>query len=295
MGGPTIEANKKTPVSITFDNGNIIQYEEYFPILEHFKLPATFYIVTSWIDKTGFLKHNQISELWEKGNEIGSHTHTHVPLSNLTNKQLISELRTSKEILNQFNCTTLAYPFGDYSRNVLNETMKYYVGARTYQWSLDDRSGVRYNSAVQPKRFELKAFPIEHVYAHESKSLASMSTPMFKKAMTKILGTAVEKNHWSIFVYHGSREDIGPKLTANKLYSKPAQTLKNAGNSVFSVRSLAGASLTFKDFVGKFKPKNSQKAEEINKFKWLCEFLSSNKQIEVSTVDQIIARLSQTR
>jgi hypothetical protein len=170
--------------------------------------------------------------------------------------------------------------------------MKYYVGARTYQWSFDDKSGVRYNSNTRPRRFELKVFPIEHIYAHETKSLANMPMQTFQKKIKKILDTAIENNYWSIFVYHGSKGDIGPKLTAKKLFSNPSQTIKNVGNNVLSVRSLAAANLTAKDWIGKLKPKNSTNAEEISKFKWLCDFLSSNEQIEVSRIDQIIARAS---
>jgi peptidoglycan/xylan/chitin deacetylase (PgdA/CDA1 family) len=87
------------PLSISFDDGRIIQYKAYFPILKESDLHASFYIVTNWIGRPGFMGWEEIKDLWQSQNEIGSHSHTHRKLSSLPETELMSELEKSKEML----------------------------------------------------------------------------------------------------------------------------------------------------------------------------------------------------
>jgi peptidoglycan/xylan/chitin deacetylase (PgdA/CDA1 family) len=119
-------------VSITFDDGNESQFTEYYPILERYGFRATFYVITSLIGKRGMLTYDQLKELYNHGNEIGSHTHTHPYLTKIPVASLIFELKKSKDILENFKCSTLAYPYGDYNEKVIYYVRHFYSAARGY-------------------------------------------------------------------------------------------------------------------------------------------------------------------
>jgi peptidoglycan/xylan/chitin deacetylase (PgdA/CDA1 family) len=252
------------PLSITFDDGCCIQYEKYYPVLDHFDLPATFYVVTNWVGKPGFMDLEDLSDLWKSHNEIGSHTHTHPRLSSLTSEEVAFELDISKNFLSRFNCTTLAYPFGDYSDRVVTIAINYYLGARTYSYSEKGNRRSDCNFDLQRKRYELEAFPTEHSINPEYPSLISLTLQRFKSSIQNIVNKGIEKKAWTILVFHGSTQ-FGLKYLARGILKHPLNVIRNARNIVTSL-------------------KHSQIEDEINKFHWLCEFLAANDKIQVMTV-----------
>lgn len=63
-------------VAITFDDGYESFYTEIFPILKKYNVPATFYILTSQINKNNHLTTAQLQELAKSELvELGAHSH----------------------------------------------------------------------------------------------------------------------------------------------------------------------------------------------------------------------------
>lgn len=89
----------KKPIILTFDDGYENNYRIAFPLLQEVSMKATFFVITSLIGKPGYLKWEQIDDMFRHGMEIQSHTHTHVPLDSLSNAALRKELTVSKQIL----------------------------------------------------------------------------------------------------------------------------------------------------------------------------------------------------
>ena len=112
-------------VVVTFDDGfrSVLRAK---PILEQLSVPATVFVVTSFVDsgeplRWPGLEQSEESLGWsdlellrEAGWEVGSHTATHPLLPDLDDAELARELVASRAMIEKRlgSCTTLAYPYG---------------------------------------------------------------------------------------------------------------------------------------------------------------------------------------
>jgi peptidoglycan/xylan/chitin deacetylase (PgdA/CDA1 family) len=114
-------------VVLTFDDGFEDFYTVAAPHLNQRKLPATVFII---IDRAfgrfvpkgeSFLSWDQIRELAAAGIEIGSHSCSHLPLSELSREEATKELSESRALLeSNLGCSPipLSYPFGQTSESI---------------------------------------------------------------------------------------------------------------------------------------------------------------------------------
>jgi len=113
---------------ITFDDGYRDNFEKAVPVLEHYALPATFFVVTQWIgtdvvpwwDRARGVRHpwmtwDQVRRLHQKGFEVGAHTRTHVDLGGVSEDEAWAEIRDARvELERQLAAPVelFAYPYG---------------------------------------------------------------------------------------------------------------------------------------------------------------------------------------
>lgn len=105
----------KRSVVITFDDGNLSQYEHAFPIMQKYGMIGVAYVVANRIGLEGFLDVGHIQELAEAGWEIGSHGYTHANLTNIPPSQWRDETYYSRKRIKDLTgvkVTTFAYPIG---------------------------------------------------------------------------------------------------------------------------------------------------------------------------------------
>lgn len=110
------------PVWVTFDDGYKDNYTYAYPIFKKYRIPATFFITTGFINKKVFTYEDDLFMNWEEiqemsnhGFAIGAHTISHRILSTLSRQEIEKEISGSKyEIESKLGKDVLsfAYPRG---------------------------------------------------------------------------------------------------------------------------------------------------------------------------------------
>ena len=120
----------KKVVALTFDDGYVDFYTNVLPIIKKYNIKTNLYIITGTTSSEKYVNEEQIKELSNSGLvSIGSHTVTHNALATLNVEQIETELKDSKEYLENLlgkEIQTISYPTGSYNSTVLNTAEKYY-------------------------------------------------------------------------------------------------------------------------------------------------------------------------
>lgn len=107
---------------LTFDDGNLSDYEIALPALRERDLSATFFVLTGRLGQPGSLTHDHVTALVAGGMGIGSHGVAHVAWSGLDAAALDRELSQSRRALEDIcghPVTKAGIPFGQYNARVL--------------------------------------------------------------------------------------------------------------------------------------------------------------------------------
>ncbi len=114
------------PVVITFDDGDADMVTNALPILKQFGFVATSYLIVKWIDAPHYITSEQVAQLIQEGWEIGSHSMSHVDLTQ-NEGDLDYQVRESRVRLKElfgYDVKTFAYPFGMIDQTVANFTSR---------------------------------------------------------------------------------------------------------------------------------------------------------------------------
>lgn len=103
-------------IALTIDGGYGDFYTELFPLLKELKLKATLYVISDFLDRSGYLTTDQLVEISNSDLvEIGSLTATHPDLRKVEKDRLEAEVLGSKQKLESLigrPVKAFAYPYG---------------------------------------------------------------------------------------------------------------------------------------------------------------------------------------
>lgn len=142
------------PIILTFDDGYTDAYTAALPELERQGMKAVFYIVSQFIDQPNYVTTDQVKMLDAAGMEIGSHTLDHADLSKINAARQGSELKQSKEQLEELlgkPVTAFCYPAGKYNQTTIG--LAKVIG---YQTATTTKPGVAIGDDYNSRPFELQ-------------------------------------------------------------------------------------------------------------------------------------------
>ncbi|KAA9357124.1 polysaccharide deacetylase family protein [Larkinella humicola] len=124
------------PVMITFDDGDLDQYETAVPILEKHNYKAAFFIMTVAIGRRGYqpyMDKQQIKDLADRGHTIGCHTWDHHNVKKYQDQDWVTQIEEPTKKLEAITGKPVkhfAYPFGLWNHEATVELKKRgYLGA----------------------------------------------------------------------------------------------------------------------------------------------------------------------
>ncbi|MDA8229631.1 MAG: polysaccharide deacetylase family protein [Desulfitobacterium hafniense] len=110
------------PILITFDDGYQDNYSNAYPILKKYGFTATVFMVSNFVNGSGFMNSTELKELIANGWNIEGHTANHLDLSTLTGASMSPEISEAKNKLEQITGKEVkyfAYPYGKYNDEII--------------------------------------------------------------------------------------------------------------------------------------------------------------------------------
>lgn len=141
------KADKKLPIysvgtdekkiAISFDAAwGYDDTEKLISILKEYNVPATFFVVGSWVDKYP----QSVKQLSEAGHSIQNHSDTHPYMTKISTEQIINELKTCNEKIAKITGKTPSlhrFPYGDYNNKTVSAVES--IDMFPIQWDVDSK------------------------------------------------------------------------------------------------------------------------------------------------------------
>jgi peptidoglycan/xylan/chitin deacetylase (PgdA/CDA1 family) len=114
-------------IGITFDDGLLSDYDIALPELRERGFGGTFFIVSGYVGRNGYMDWGQIKGLHDAGMEIGSHGYSHQCLLQMNRHEIEQELIRSKEEIEAHigqRVGSFAVPFGLVDRFIIESAFE---------------------------------------------------------------------------------------------------------------------------------------------------------------------------
>ncbi len=186
-----VETEKKQ-IAISFDAawGNE-DTPELIRVLKEYDVPATFFVVGTWVDKYP----ESVKALADAGHQVQNHSNTHPYLTGLSKGQICDEIECCNkkiEAVTGVRPTLIRPPYGDYDDCVIEAAES--IGMTVIQWSVDSLDWKENATADSiAKRVIDKARPGSIILCHN----AAEHTP---EALPKILETLKNDGYEFVFI-----------------------------------------------------------------------------------------------
>lgn len=183
------DTKRRVMVSFEVDDGWPQDLTVLKPIFQRYKIPLTCALITSTLNNV----EERIRLQNEEGWEFASHTHNHLDLTTLSEKEIEYELSHSLSVLKQngFKVNNITYPQGKSNEVVERIAKKYYKHGCRYQ------EGINYDVI---NSFRILRYPMGSYYANSSHN----TLEFYKEKVDE----AITNNAWLIFGLHSYADEF---------------------------------------------------------------------------------------
>ncbi len=126
---------QENKIALSFDVAwGASNIDEILSILDKHNIKATFFLVGSWVDDNEKL----VSQIYDKGHEIGNHSNTHANTKELSEKNIVEEIQLASEKIEKITGdkpTLYRPPFGDVDNKTLEVCKS--LGYKVIKWDVD--------------------------------------------------------------------------------------------------------------------------------------------------------------
>lgn len=205
-------------VTIAFDDGWISTYTNGLPVLDEFKFPGTFYIMSNFFSDTQYMSLAQAQSLIDRGHQVGSHTVSHAHLPDLDSSDLTYELEASKKQLEAKlgPITDFASPYGEYDEDVLEAIKPLY---RSHRNVISD----------------INTFENFNIYELKSPNVTVATT---NEEIMHWLNKAKETSGWLILTYHEINDSGREYSLSAERFREQMQLVQESGMPVQTLDSV---------------------------------------------------------
>jgi peptidoglycan/xylan/chitin deacetylase (PgdA/CDA1 family) len=161
----------KKNIVITFDDGYVSQLKWVVPLLQKYRLKATFFAPLNYLGKTDewntsslpIMTSEQLLSLDPNLVELAFHSYYHKKYSDMSEAEIDEDTRLCFDMVleNSLPFTAVvAYPYGKYPRET-SEKKKFVAQLEKYQFKYGVRIGNRLNDFPFPKPFEIQRIDVK--------------------------------------------------------------------------------------------------------------------------------------
>lgn len=131
----SVDTTGEKKVAISFDAcWGAERTEKILEILDRYHVKTTFFLVNIWLEDYP----EKARRIVEAGHEIGLHSTTHAHFNQLSEQQIVEELKQNADLITKvtgYQPRLFRPPFGEYSNKVIQTCEE--LGYQPIQWSID--------------------------------------------------------------------------------------------------------------------------------------------------------------
>ncbi|MEU6749085.1 polysaccharide deacetylase family protein [Spirillospora sp. NPDC046719] len=229
-GSPPANAQTRTWVSLTFDDGLQDQYDNVRTLLDRHGMKATFFVSTGLLGRPGRMTRSEVMDLAASGHEIGGHTLDHLDLTDLPGGERHRQVCDDRTALRRMGlpARAFAYPFG-----AVDDDAARTVRACGYR-SARGVGGIRAGTSC-PRCGSAETVPPEDPYRTRTRDSITAGTRLGDLEDSVV--QAERHGGWLQLVFHhvcdgcGQRQAVTPRMLAAFLSWLRHRTARGTGTA----------------------------------------------------------------
>lgn len=115
------------PIMLTFDDTDLDQYTVAYPEMKKYNYKGVFFVMTVSLGRPNYMSKDQVKDLSDAGNVIGSHTWDHHNVKKYTGNDWVTQIEKPSKQLETITGKKIdyfAYPFGLWNKEAIPELQK---------------------------------------------------------------------------------------------------------------------------------------------------------------------------